>query len=516
MTTTPEHRTATPPEAGARPSRRAVVGAAAWAAPTITVLSAAPAFAASAPSGTSTVTETTGLASSGTGVVYLALDPAPTTAPAPVVTYTDTGTTTTSFTPTGAVGTAAVYRLTFSTTTRPVPTTITAVITIDRYGTATAPVTLQTAGTLDTRFADPALDAGAVANLTGLAFQPDGKILIAGAFTQIGGVRRAYLARLHRDGTLDTSFADPNLGDRAAAVAIQPDGKIVVGGQFATAGASSARRRGLARFHPDGRLDESFADPFILGGVSDIAIDADGRVLVAGGFTQAGTARLFRKGLARLTTTGTLDESFADPNILGPVYAIALDADGRIVVGGAFTTAGADNTPRNAVARFLPTGALDQSLGDTHIAQSAGVLSLALDDAGRIVIGGDFTEVGSAAVAATSVARLTPDGRPDPTFVDRRLGGRVNGLTLQPDGKIVVTGRFTTGGTPSVPLTRLARLAPDGSLDADFTDANLTAPSGAQTTGVVVDRDGLVHVTGTFTTAGASSQPRRHLARFYG
>ena len=68
-----------------------------------------------------------------------------------------------------------------------------------------------------------------------IVVQPDGKILIGGDFTTVGGVARNRIARLNPDGTLDTAF-NPNANSNIISIALQSDGKILVGGSFSTIG----------------------------------------------------------------------------------------------------------------------------------------------------------------------------------------------------------------------------------------------------------------------------------------
>ena len=101
-----------------------------------------------------------------------------------------------------------------------------------------------------------------------IALQSDGKFVIVGAFTTVGGVTRNRIARLNVDGTLDTSF-NPDSNDTALAIAIQPDGKIIVGGFFTTVG--GVTRNSIARLNSDGTVDTSF-NPDVNNRVNTIAL----------------------------------------------------------------------------------------------------------------------------------------------------------------------------------------------------------------------------------------------------
>ena len=74
-----------------------------------------------------------------------------------------------------------------------------------------------------------------------MALQTDGKILIGGDFTTVGGVARKNIARLHPNGTLDTGF-DPNANSSVTSIVVQPDGRILAGGNFTTIAGESINR----------------------------------------------------------------------------------------------------------------------------------------------------------------------------------------------------------------------------------------------------------------------------------
>ena len=123
-----------------------------------------------------------------------------------------------------------------------------------------------------------------------LAVQADGKILVGGDFTTLGGggtgtTTRNRIGRLNPDGTLDTSF-DPGANSTVLALAVQADGKILVGGFFTTlggGGTGTTTRNNIGRLNPDGTLDTSF-DPGANGNVNALAVQADGKILVGGQF----------------------------------------------------------------------------------------------------------------------------------------------------------------------------------------------------------------------------------------
>ncbi len=126
---------------------------------------------------------------------------------------------------------------------------------------------------------------GADGRVRSLAVQPDGKILVSGMFETLGGQPRDFLGRLNADGTLDTTF-HPGADGWVNSLVVQTDGKILVGGEFSTLGGQPCNF--LGRLNADGTLDLTFnpgrggSEYFI---VHSLAVQADGRILVGGSFS---------------------------------------------------------------------------------------------------------------------------------------------------------------------------------------------------------------------------------------
>jgi uncharacterized delta-60 repeat protein len=187
-----------------------------------------------------------------------------------------------------------------------------------------------------------------------VVLQPDGQILVAGRFQTVGTERRAGLARLRVDGSLDPAFA-PEVRGIAYVLGVQQDGRILVGGLY---GALCGKpRQGLGRLNPDGSLDETFrADVLHERGTGEativtLVVQADGGMLVGGQFTELGGQP--RKNIARIRADGSLDETF-NPGANAPVVALAIQADGAILAGGPFEELA--GVPRARLARLRPSG----------------------------------------------------------------------------------------------------------------------------------------------------------------
>ena len=336
-----------------------------------------------------------------------------------------------------------------------------------------------------------------------LAVQADGKILVGGFFVSIGGQPRNDIARLDPATGLADSF-NPNANGLVNAFAVQADGKILVGGQFNGPNSIGGQaRNGIARLDAVTGLADSF-DPNAggnpVGNVNSIAIQADGKILAGGYFTSIGGQP--RNNIARLDATTGLADSFA-PNPNHIVFSIAVQADGRILAGGVFTSIGGQT--RNYMARLDPTTGQPESFNPNA---SDGVLSIAVQADGKIVAGGAFTSIGGQ--TRNCIARLETDGRLDQTLnlSMPSVSTFVLATAVQPDGKILIGGIFTS--VWGVARNNIARLNTDGTLDTTF-DPNASGNPFGEVDSIAVQADGKILVGGHFTTIGG--QTRNRLAR---
>jgi uncharacterized delta-60 repeat protein len=222
--------------------------------------------------------------------------------------------------------------------------------------------------------------------VSALAVQTDGRILVGGSFTTIAGQSRNSLARLNADGTVDEGF-NPEISGPVTALALQEDGKILIGGGFTLVGGQA--RSGLARLNLNGALDAGFTpSPTTGGAVSVLALQTDRKILVGGSFHLVDGQP--RNGLTRLEANGALDTNFNAGSGGGPVSALALQPDGKILVGGSFVMLGGQT--REGIGRLNADGTLDSGFNTS--ASGGSVLSLAVQADGRILVGGSFTMLG--------------------------------------------------------------------------------------------------------------------------
>ncbi|MBI2924699.1 MAG: DUF1929 domain-containing protein [Verrucomicrobia bacterium] len=389
------------------------------------------------------------------------------------------------------------------------------------------------AGALDTSFADT---SGANNPVKAVAIQTDGKVLIGGAFTMVDGTSRNRIARLNANGTLDTGFLNGLAGANGTvnAVGVQSDGKILIGGDFTTV--NDQTRNQIARLNADGSPDLGF-NPSANGTVNAIALQSDNTILIGGNFTTVNS--ISRSRIARLNAGGGLDPGFdpstgatggADP----AVYSVAVQADGKVLIGGGFTTV--SGTSRNRIARLNASGGLDISFvpgtgatSDTTPDNSV-VYSVALQSDGRILIGGKFTAVNG--TPRNRIARLNTGGSLDTSFNPGTVATdgtdpTVFSVAVQSDGKVLVAGGFISLNNAG--RNRIARLLGNGALDPDFraSTAGQVSECGPNDTvrSLAIDADGLIVIGGDFSEYRVEKAPpsplvdpisRKRIARIAG
>jgi uncharacterized delta-60 repeat protein len=355
---------------------------------------------------------------------------------------------------------------------------------------AKAPVTTSAhAGSLDTAF-HPATNADHEIRVA--LEQPDGKILIGGIFTQFGAGQHQGIARLQPDGTLDETFAATTAGN-VHALALQPDAKLLVAGEFT--GINGLTCHGVARLNPDGSLDESFTLGVGVGqDIRAVLVQPDGDILVGGHFNSVAGRR--QNGVARFNPDGSRDGTFnPGAGTTAFVWSLALQPDGKILAVGAFETF--DRKPCRRLVRLESNGAVDVSF-NTGRGADGSVFAVALQTDGKIVVGGDFNRINQ--VERNRIARLNPDGSVDMTFnpgVGPNTGIRC--LELQPDGKSLIGGIFTS--VSGVARNRIARLKQDGSVDTSFDPGE---GANEVVRWVALQADGKVVVVGGFSRYAGS------------
>ncbi len=308
-----------------------------------------------------------------------------------------------------------------------------------------------------------------------IAIQPDGRVLIGGVFGNFDGAsppERVNLARLNEDGSLDATFAVV-VNNAVNAIALQPDGRIVIGGDFTSVGGVPRNR--VARLNADGSLDALFLNApasGFNGEVNSVLVDGSGRIVVGGAFTAINGYG--RNRVARLNADGSLDTSF-DPGTGADAVIHDMEEllEGGFLAGGAFTSFDGNPSFRRLV-RLGSDGSPDA--GFLTAINGTAVHDIEVQPDGRIVLGGDFNVVTAVPAGVSgkqavgywlNLIRLNSDGRPDATFdTGGNPSAAVRAVDLLADGRLLIGGDFTSyDGTPRL---RVARVNADGSLDAGF------------------------------------------------
>lgn len=352
-----------------------------------------------------------------------------------------------------------------------------------------------------------------------------GDIYVGGDFTKWRGVTYDSLVRLNADGTVDGSFTNKGFSASANIYALaalpaatNPYYDVMIGGSYTSYGSTGATR--LSRLNSDGSLDIMFPTGLGATGVTagTVAIrtllqetDGSGKMYLGGAFTGWNGTAVNR--IVRLNGNGTVDSGFVvGTGFNDTVYSIVRNADGKIYVGGDFTTY--KGTTVNGIVRLNADGSIDSTfaMGTGFFVSSSddgygnisyvygGIRGLALapDGSGDLYVTGTFTSYKG--VAATGLIRLNADGSKDTAFaIGSGLAGGT-GTVVQPvnDGTndVYVSGSFTSyNGTPR---NRIVRLTPTGVVYGNFIPSSAINGT-VQALQPVGDGTGDMYVGGLFT-----------------
>ena len=384
-------------------------------------------------------------------------------------------------------------------------------------------------GTLDKSFSYGS-GKGTNNTVNAVAVQPDGKILVGGEFTGYNGDLNASdgILRLNADGSLDTTF-NYGLGKGTFggvnAIVIEPGGKILIGGAFAAYNGDGSASDCILRLNSDGSLDTTFnyGKNGANGIVNAIALQPDGKILVGGELTGYNEDLSASDRVMRLNQDGSLDKAFfnygATRGANGTVFALAVQTDGKILVGGQFTTYNSDPKTSSGIMRLDEVGALDTSFNyGNNLGANAAVRALCLQDDGKVIIGGDFQIFNSDASASDRILRLNANGSLDNSFnygAGNGANGAVRSVALEADGKVVIGGDFTGYNSDAQASDRVLRLNADGSLDTAF---NYGASLGADNSvnALLIQGDGKILIGGIFSSHNGDANAGDNIARLGG
>jgi uncharacterized delta-60 repeat protein len=308
----------------------------------------------------------------------------------------------------------------------------------------------------------------------------------------MNGVTRNGIARVNSDGSLDPTFNPGNgFSTIPRQLLVQPDGKIIAVGNFTSYNGTSINS--IARLNSDGSLDGTFNVP--LGGaptIETVALQTDGKILIGGSFTAVNSMN--RPGLARLETNGALDATFNPTFANTSIKKVIVEANGKITIAGTFNDGGS----RASLARLESNGAFDAGF----VVSVPAISGLWQQADGKYL----FTY----ASEPTILVRRNADGGPDssftsPVFTFASSGSSIRSVVPMADGSILVGGRFNMVGNDS--KWHLTRLAPNGLHDRTF----LSIGANLEVFSVASQGSGKVIVAGSFTWI--DNVPRSGIAR---
>lgn len=364
-----------------------------------------------------------------------------------------------------------------------------------------------------------------------VAVDAAGRTVVAGAATPDAQSSDFAVARYTADGGLDPTFGDggrvvTDLSEGNAsikALAIDSSGRILAAGESNDAMGNPAYA--LARYEPDGTLDATFGGgdgvatiaTFANGGITDIALDASGRILVVGpggAVSEGESAPEFDFVLMRFTEAGVLDASFGggDGTIttdLGGTHdearAVAITGSGQILVGGTKGVCCA-GSPEIALVRYEASGVLDTTFGGgdgiatTTVANGVTTVDLNLTSDGKVAVAAQGSSLFPGSMDNVTVAQYTAAGSPDPTFgggdgiVTTTVGSTTSpgGLAVDSSDRIIIAG--TTRNSEGEADFALLRYTPTGELDSAFGGGDGITVTDV---GSIGDRAGAVTLDGT-------------------
>ena len=331
--------------------------------------------------------------------------------------------------------------------------------------------------------------------------QPDGKILVGGAFTNYAGSGKKNLVRLNHDGTLDATFNIAGAGpdNMVRDLVLMSDGRIIVCGNFVSYNSTGCSF--VIRLHSDGSVDNTFNVPpnAINGAILAVELHTDDKVLAAGEFfTCNGHSQ---PHITRFNYNGTTDTTFnIGTGFNTNVYDLLVLPDTRILASGRFNSFNG-NICGN-IALLSPGGPYDATMNNSP-GFSGMSISTAYDlerqSDGKILVAGDFSYHNGQLI--TGIARLDINGSRDLSFTPPFYPfAIIKAIAVQADNKIIAGGEFTDA-MYNVGITgpnRIARMNINGIIDNSFAGGIGFNSPNAFINDITIESDNKILVGGLF------------------
>jgi len=335
-----------------------------------------------------------------------------------------------------------------------------------------------------------------------LLIQKDGNLLVGGDYLSLNGTSVSYLSRLNPDGSIDESFnTGAGFNGKIYASCLQADGKIIVGGSFTSYNGISSGR--IIRLNTDGSYDTTFDTTIgaTTGIIYDIALQSDGKIIVVGSFTKYNNNTVNR--VVRLMPDGTPDVTFftGSGSALNVTH-VRISSDQKILLTGNFTSL--NGVSANRIVRLNSNGTVDSSF-NIGVGFNDDVNAIALQSDGKMVLGGNFTLFNNN--IANRIIRLNEDGTQDESFLSGSGFSKegVQTIKINKNGDIMVGGSFT-GFYNNTEVIRLIFLQSDGSVKPNFDIGS--GPASASVLALEFDDENSWFAGGSFTVFNGQNRGR--------
>lgn len=280
--------------------------------------------------------------------------------------------------------------------------------------------------------------------VTTIAVNADGKVYVGGFFNIYNGTNAKRIVRLNTDGSIDNSFViGTGFNNRVDKIIILNNGKVLVAGNFTNYNGTNVNR--IVLLNTDGSIDNTFEiGTGFNQNVIDLTLNADGKIIVVGNFTSYKDILVNR--IVRLNNDGSIDNTFnVGSGLNSTVMQVEVDYENKVLVAGSFTSY--NGTTRNRIVRINNDGSIDNSF-NIGTGFNSTINSLAVQPDGKVIVGGLFVTYNG--LTANRLIRLNKYGTIDADFnsgiglgsVTNNNADRVDAIGFLPNGKILIAGRF--------------------------------------------------------------------------